>query len=687
MERKKAVKLITVMLMAVVLTMSLVITCPSFSITSKAAENDTATWSISSRTALKYYRYSLGYKTLVTVDFDLPTAWNQLFATPQKYQLPDNVKTGGKLYITYPEFTYGIEFTSYSHMTNKETALYYTPTYDIKPYLVDNLGNQYLLDSQNGGMISINDPSGITDFTFMFLGHVSGSVCANGNAYMSYLDMKESNQAFNIDFSLTPQARTITDSEGTVWTVPDGVENPVVIRYGSTNTQKLLLDGVSGLGYFQNPKTQDTEYVLGSAEYIDVNLYDIDEISHKALLREDYAETLGIEPVFCTHMWHFTDFLYGSLPEMEVTLLPAPTNPPTPTNPPAPDELVDLGEVKIGENENGEMIKEGTVYCKGGMLTFRTKYGNRDYNEYHKSGDPCYVHIEDNCSKFIGRFTLNADGDGYVSMMFPDLWLYPEITWPDSQYFVDQIDENESDAQILKLFESAEPIVILYANGERYNVSPYGGNVRIPVNEGENIVIMEIVLQVKDDFAVKPAQALRVVYECYLEDFAVYIREFKDSVTSAVEDIKETLENQLEESKKQTDALTKYEGADKMQSDNDKLSGAIKDYDEVSNSLFESAGDSISDFDLGSAFEYGSSLISAFGFLATVITSIIQQMGYFSMLYPLGVAMVIIGALLGLSKYMTSPGPGEMPKDDHPYRPDPTQLRLPDKRHSEHRKK
>lgn len=691
MERKKAVKFITAIMLAVTLSLSLVVACPPFSITSKAAESNQTVWHLDAQsTNLLYGGYSSGWLN-TRVNSDVNKSYFK-----KTFDLSAFSDKTGNLEVQYTSFdcTYHLRVQRVSSTAYVDRGGAYAE--NLNPCLYDNLGNIYLLD-ENGGFFVIEDISNITTLTFGYAGHVDYTVTYNPSttkfsSYSMYCD----NTAFDIMLSTVAPKRIITDSEGTVWTVPDEIENPVVIKSGSN---KKLIDGVTGLGYFVDNVVYDGCYILASEtnDLPTIYMYNEDGTRGDSPLqfRQESAEFFGIEPIYCASIPIIDEFLYGSLPEIKVTLLqPEPTESPEPSPEPSPgllpepvipsgdfDTLHDLGSVDLDNSDNGGMVDETSVYCSGGRLVFRTKYGTRDYSEHYTYGDPCTVHIEDNCSQFIGRFTLNTEVDGYVSMMFPDLWLYPDIYWPGPQYFVENIDQNETYPQIMKLFEYAEPIIVLYANGEKYTVSPYGGSVQIPVNKGENIVIMEIVLQVKDDFAIVPAQSFYLTYECNLEDFSVYIREYKDVVTSAVEDIKGTLENQLEESKKQTEALTKYENADKMDSDNDKLTGAIGDYNEISDSLFESAGGSMSDFDLGSAFTYSSHLLAAFGFLATVITSIIQQMGWYSILYPIGIALVIIGALLGLSKYMSSAGPGEMPKDDglnHPYRPDPTHERLPD---------
>lgn len=691
MERIKAVKFITVMVLAV---LTLAIACPSFSITSAAAEN--TVWHVDAVTAKQ-----VGHKNLGSTYRSYNFANNPFAVGPDNKSNSWSISTyeieeSSQLTVSYNPYTMTLQLTAARSMYPNENQNQGYLQSGFQLCIEDNLGNQYPLDV-NGGEFTIEDASEITTLTL----YVQGSYRAMhtftpSTVYFQYVRMLATLGAFDITVSSSAPARTITDSEGTVWTVPEGVENPVVIRTGYGAPNRYLLDGVSGLCYFKNPLDQSVN-VLGSNEQLAVFLYQHDGSKNGENLIQENAENYGINPVYCAFAHHFTSFLYGSLPEMEVTPLnPAPTESPSPTVPPDDSEqLRDLGTVRIGKDENGSMVNETTVYVPGGVLTYETK--NVDFVSNAEPTGFDYIRhavIEDYCPKFIGVFNLNTDIDGYCSLQFPDLYLFPERIKPEEYVPLDAnkvvFPTGTGLPEIGLLSEWAEPIVILYANGQKYEVSPYGGNVRIPVNKGNNRVLMEIGLQVKDEFLSNHEGYIQSVYQMYLEDFAVYIRDYQDQTSSAIlqeiQKANDELIKQTQEQQKQTEALTKYENADKMDSDNDKLTGAIGDYNEVSDSLFESAGGSMSDFDLGSAFEYSSSLIAAFGFLATVITSIIQQMGWYSMLYPIGIALVIIGALLGLSRYMSSAGPGEMPKDQgmskdqRHYYADPTQKRLPDNR-------
>lgn len=124
--------------------------------------------------------------------------------------------------------------------------------------------------------------------------------------------------------------------------------------------------------------------------------------------------------------------------------------------------------------------------------------------------------------------------------------------------------------------------------------------------------------------------------------------------TAELEKQTEEAKKQTEEQKKQTEALTKYENADKMDTEAGNLTGVIDDYDKVSDSIFESAGGGIADFDITVGFDFGGKIIAAIGLLGTIMTNIILSMGDFSMLYTVGVCMALVGILTGLYKYFVS---------------------------------
>lgn len=124
--------------------------------------------------------------------------------------------------------------------------------------------------------------------------------------------------------------------------------------------------------------------------------------------------------------------------------------------------------------------------------------------------------------------------------------------------------------------------------------------------------------------------------------------------TAELEKQTEEAKKQTEEQKKQTEALTKYENADKMDTEAGNLTGVIDDYDKISDSIFESAGGGIADFDITVGFDFGGKIIAAIGLLGTIMTNIILSMGDFSMLYTVGVCMALVGILTGLYKYFVS---------------------------------
>lgn len=661
MSRKALVKYTSKITIAIAIVLTLVLSCPSLV---AEASSPNYYWKFSAMTdhAIGYQSFSSGVKG--SADLNITVFSNYLGYSTVDTSLVS--KYGKRWVFTYEPVDYTIRLGARTTTSGKYTYQDLTIPDSIKPYIKDNLGNMYYLDLRNGGSFVIEDMTGINRLELCFSGTLTGTQALTpaSTSYKQIVCLFDC-PAFNI-VRHAEELPTITDSEGTVWTVPEGVENPVVIK--TSKTQKYLLDAQPGLSCFKNPLPDySSSYVLGAEEYIDAVLYDYDMVTHKALLREDYAAELGIEPIYCTNMWWFTEFLYGSLPEISVTPLTAtPTESPEPTVPPEtpdPDGIRNLGTVTI-ENSPGGLVKEGTVYVHGGDLIFETKHADFVSNAEPTGFD--YIRhavIEDYCPKFIGRFTLDVDVDGYVSMQFPDLFLFPDMIKPEEYVPLDAdkvvFPTGSGLPEIGLLSEWAEPIVVLYANGTKYYVSPYGGNVQIPVNKGENVVMLEIGLQVKDEFLSNHEGFIQTVYWAFLEDFAVYIREYQDQVSADISSlleqaIKQTeeLKVQTEESKKQTEALTKYPGSDKMDSDNDALGGAMDEYNKVEDSIFESAGSNIDSFDISEAFAFNPQMLAAFAFLGTIISKIIVNMGDFSMIYTVGAALVLFGIITGMWKFV-----------------------------------
>jgi len=603
-----------------------------------ASTADTAVWNISSITNREIYYKNLGSsKKSADLNFDINSG-----SQVTTIYLPKNIlENGGPLYVTYPPFTYNASLATAREDNYNEKIVQIPSLPELKPFIKDNLDNKYPLDAQNGGSFVIDDISNISYFHLVLEGTVSRNVIFSVES--RYVRVLASTSDFDISISRTAPPRTITDSEGTVWTVPDDIENPVVIRIGTADISKVMIDGASGLCYFQNPLSDSIEYVLGAEEYIDFIAYDTYMYPAKPnLMNMEYAKELGIEPIYCTNSFQFTEFLYGSLSELEVT--------------PLQWQFRELGTVSMEETDSSGLVNEADVTVPGGFLYFKTKEG--DFYNYNGASETSYIRhalVEDYCTQTLGRFNLNARVDGYVTLSFPNLCLSPELFKPDD--LVDIILQDSPARQLWS--EYIKPDVVLYANGERYIVSSRGGSVQIPVNCGSNYVVLEIGLYVKDDFIANYSGSISAVYKAKLNDFKVHIREYQNQ---AAIDITDELRKQTEELKAQTDALTKYPDADKMDSDSEKLGGAIKDYDDVSNSIFESAGNGMGDFDITSPFEFNTGLVHAISFLSTIVADLILAMGDFSLIYTVGVCMVIAGILLGLSKFIISEPQAEKPK-------------------------
>ncbi len=664
MERIKAVKFITVMVLAV---LTLAIACPSFSITSNAAENShTVFFNFSSSTWYTFFTHT-PQVTSQTTAFDNFAITEDLqgvtYIANSKKEIANYVVDGRSLVVTYPSISCTFKISPSSIAT---TDGFFD---GMGLYFVDNLGRKYQLDIENGGTFVINDTAGLTDLSLYALGTVNGTLTTNYSSRYTFCAILKS---FNISVSPGNIIRTITDSEGTVWTVPEGVENPVIVKAYDTQ-RSVLIDAVDGLCYASYPDNPDLHfYCAAESKLLTVYLEDGTK-QYSSLLTTEDAEKIGIEPVYCTEAWRFTEFLYGSLPDMEVTPLT-----PDPTETPSPDDFGEiklLGEINIDPAGDSGLVYEQDVTVSGGWLRWKTK--TADYIDFPANVDSNYnddryrylrhALVEDYCQKFIGRFTVRSTVDGYTVMDFPDLWIYPELDTTKVSSYVGKLSDldifptnDKGYPETAVISNYAEPIVVLYANGERYEVSPYGGSLRIPVNKGETAFILEIGLQVKTDFVANVGGFLHAEYAAYLDDFVVHFRDYQDQNSAAIlDEIKKAndeLIKQTQEQQKQTEALTKYENADKMDSDNDKLTGAIGDYNEVSDSIFESAGNGMGDFDISTGFEFGSQLLSAIGFVGTIMTSIITAMEDFSILYTLGVCLVLVGVLIGLYKYFSGGG-------------------------------
>ncbi len=609
-------KLLKVIAFNFITALALLLFSPALDV--NAAEN--TVWHVDSKNITLYYRApgSAG-STAINVNTDI-TAYSQSF------DLSALTNTSGQLKVEYAPFncTYELNVQRYGSTANINRGGGYAE--NLNPCLYDDLGNTYLLDA-DGGSFMIEDISNITTLKFGYTGRIDYTVTYNPSTYkVGSYTFYSTNTAFDITLS---SARTIIDLEGTVWTVPEGVENPVVIK--CNETQKYLVDGVTGLCCFESPLDAG-KYVLGAKEYIDVTVYDGDIWEHKALLREDYAETLGIQPVYCTNLFWFTEFLYSSLPEMTVTPLnPVPSESPAPTVPPDQIQPLDLGTVVINAPDgNGNYVDEGSVTVPAIPLYYQTKNAVANFLDDSKL---IGATIEDYCAQIIGFFNITTSVDGYVSMSFPAL----HIDLNNLEY-VQAIGSTSPVANLQH--EDLEAIIILYANGEKYYISPYGGNVRIPVNSGKNRITFELGLQVKDDFTTKQGHSFRVKYEGNLDSFDVNIRTYKDQAATDLEKIKDLLENS--------------DKADDLGNAGDSLGSIFGDYDAIENEGLGNAMGSIDSFDIDNAFNFGGGLLSALQFWLPVMTNIISGMGDFAVLYTIGMTLSFLAIVVGAVRFAIS---------------------------------
>lgn len=111
---------------------------------------------------------------------------------------------------------------------------------------------------------------------------------------------------------------------------------------------------------------------------------------------------------------------------------------------------------------------------------------------------------------------------------------------------------------------------------------------------------------------------------------------------------------QLDESQKQTDALTNFEGKGTMDSSKTELDSTMGSYDEAERNLFETAGAAIGAIDMATSLKPSAGVLSGIQYLSGFLINIIAAMGEFSILYTAGYVIVLILILFGLFKYTTS---------------------------------
>lgn len=97
--------------------------------------------------------------------------------------------------------------------------------------------------------------------------------------------------------------------------------------------------------------------------------------------------------------------------------------------------------------------------------------------------------------------------------------------------------------------------------------------------------------------------------------------------------------------------LTSFDSTD-MSAASSNLGVSITQYDTVGQSLFGSSKDFIAAFDVEQSFSLTVGVTYAMGFLSTQLTAIIQAMSEFSVLYTIGMGLVIFGALFSLWRFV-----------------------------------
>ena len=225
MERIKAVKFITAILLALSLSLSLVVAWPSFSITSNAAE-DTVIWNVPNNS------YSVSTTTFSlsnTLRFDS----REIKAQINAYYIGNKIDMEGPVTVTYPSFSCDQKYYCYRG-TNLTVGPATSTVFDVlKPYLTDNKGNEYPLNAENGGSISIKDSSGIDTFYLYIKGTVSGDVTFPNQSTKLILYSYIDSLAFT--FSHGVPSWTITDSENCQRFVQNTGWMPSFSAYSSRN--------------------------------------------------------------------------------------------------------------------------------------------------------------------------------------------------------------------------------------------------------------------------------------------------------------------------------------------------------------------------------------------------------------------------------------------------------------------
>lgn len=110
-------------------------------------------------------------------------------------------------------------------------------------------------------------------------------------------------------------------------------------------------------------------------------------------------------------------------------------------------------------------------------------------------------------------------------------------------------------------------------------------------------------------------------------------------------------QNQLDESKKQTDAMTKFDGKSDMDKNSSDLNGSLSGYDEAQQSIFASSTVSIEKFDIDNLFTFTANISAALLVWNNLMVSIVASMGDFSLIYTISMGLVFIGIVVGIWRF------------------------------------
>lgn len=107
----------------------------------------------------------------------------------------------------------------------------------------------------------------------------------------------------------------------------------------------------------------------------------------------------------------------------------------------------------------------------------------------------------------------------------------------------------------------------------------------------------------------------------------------------------------LEESKKQTDALTKFDKADDMASDSAKADSTVSDFKNSESAVISGAQDGLNKFDFLGAFTFPVALTQSLMLVSQWLSALINGMGAFSLIFSLGASLTICLMFIGLWKF------------------------------------